>query len=121
MRASVPPRFRLDDRQCLSDFKKMMCARVFCVDNGKCSIFFWFTFAIDFVFTNNLALRSILPVLGNFALFVIHRYSSSMNPISRPDDSATYVNGLPYKKPCSSLQKRPLTAPAVLACWKTWA
>ena len=37
VRASVPAAFGIMTGECLSDFKKMMCARVFppCVDNGK--------------------------------------------------------------------------------------
>lgn len=84
VRASVPSAFGLMTGECLSDFKKMMCARVFppCVDNGKCSIFFLgFTFAIDFVFTNNLCSPLHFACLGKFRFI---RYSSSTNPISRP-------------------------------------
>ena len=44
VRASVPASYLLLTGTCLSDYKKMMCARVFppCVDNGKCiDCFYW--------------------------------------------------------------------------------
>lgn len=42
VRASVPATFSLMTGACLSDYKKMMCARVYtpCVDNGKSFHFF---------------------------------------------------------------------------------